>query len=297
MGDKKKYLQKKIGAFLYRMLGLIKYSEFLYFLKMKEKIDLKNPQKFNEKLMWLKIYTQNPLKSQCADKYAVRDYLIKKGEGACLNKLYGVYDSSKEINWDELPHAFVLKVNNASGAIIVCEDKETLNREATSKKIDRWLKENYYTYYAEPHYQAIPPQLICEKYLKSGTHSVPVDYKFYCFDGIPKVMMMCVQRETGHPKFYLCDLEGTILPYNQAGKEALKEGIYKVELPATISEMCRISKNLASEFPFVRMDYYEINGAVVFGEMTFTPSACLDSNLHLEGELEMGEMINLPIQI
>lgn len=269
-------------------------SKYIYRKVFGKNLDLKNPKTYNEKLMWLKLYWREPLKSICADKYEVREFIKEKGEEECLNELYGVYDNAYDIKWDELPSKFVLKVNNTCGANIICDDKSKFDEKATKKKLNLWMKDKYYRIGAEIHYKNIKPRIVCEKYLDTDAGLLPIDYKLYCFSGIPKVIMICLERETGTPKYYLCDLEGNILPFNLTGQKAIESGLTKLELPKVTEEMCEISKNLSNQFPFVRMDFYEYNGRAIFGEMTFTPATCLDYNITEEGEKIMGEWIELP---
>lgn len=272
----------------------VQSSKYLYKSSMGKKLNLKHPKTYNEKLMWLKLYLRNPLKSVCADKYAVRDYIKERNEEECLNELYNVYNSVEDINWEELPEKFVLKVNNTCGANIICNDKQKISKEETLKKLKRWMKDKYYLRYAEIHYKDIEPKIICEKYLETDAGILPIDYKIYCFNGKPKVIMICTERESGKPKYYLCDLDGDILPFNKTGVMSIENGISKIELPKVTKEMYRISENLSKPFPFVRVDFYDYNGKVIFGEMTFTPAGCLDNNILPIGEKIMGEWIELP---
>ena len=272
-------------------------SKYIYKKKFKKILDLQNPSTFNEKLMWLKLYWENSLKSICADKYAVREYIKKMGEENCLNELYSVYNYVEDIEWDKLPNEFVLKVTNTCGANIICNDKSKLNEKETLDKLTRWMKDKFYFRFAEIHYKDIKPTIICEKYLKPEKGLVPIDYKVYCFNGEPKVMMLCTGRGSGNLKYHFCDLEGNILPFDDTAKLSIKNGINKIELPHTVAEMYRISSVLSKNIPFVRIDFYDHDGKVVFGEMTFTPCACLDNSISEEGEHIMGDWIKLPKNI
>lgn len=266
-------------------------SKYFYRKTFKKKLDLKYPRTFNEKLMWLKLYWQNPIKSICADKYKVREYIVNEGLKECLNQLYGVYNKPEEIIWDNLPEKFVLKVNNTCGANIICNNKHELNEIEVKKKLKTWLKDKFYLKNAEIHYKDIPAKIICEKYLETDQGFTPIDYKIYCFNGEPKVVMLCKDRDIKDVKYYFCDLEGNVLPYDSMGEELLRKGVTHLELPECIEEMYSISRKLSKSFPFVRMDFYDYNGQAIFGEMTFTPCACLDNTLTERAEREMGEWI------
>jgi len=286
-------LKNQLRSFAY-LLGPKKHSELLYYKEMNKRLNLSSPTTFNEKLMWLKLYEDNHLKAICADKLEVRKFVSDKGESQCLNELYNFYNSSNEIRWEELPNSFVLKVNNTSGANIICPNKENLDIALTSYKLDKWLQEKFYKNYSEMHYKNIEPKIICEKYLKPKKGLLPDDFKLFCFHGITKVVMVCTERETGNPKFYMTDLNGKILPYNPTGKKAIEMGETYIKLPSSIGEMDRIARKLAKDFTFVRADFYDIDGNVVFGELTFTPQAGMDSNILEEGERTMGDWITLP---
>jgi len=289
---KKSYDHKKM-KFYFNVLGPEKHAEILYRKHFGNYLDLKNPTTFNEKLNWLKLFWNPSVKSICADKYEVRQYIIEQGESDCLNQLYGVYEAVDEISWEKLPHSFVLKVNNTCGANIICADKDELNEIDVKKKLKGWLKDKFWKNSSELHYQFIEPKIICEKYLETDAGFLPIDYKIYCFNGKPKVAMICVERESGKPKFYLTDFTGKILPFNKRGIETIREGITSIELPKVIKEMYDLSTKLSKHFPFVRMDFYDYNGRAIFGEMTFTPRGCLDNNISAEGEKIMGEWIDL----
>lgn len=285
---------KTIGMSSLTKISPVVSSKILYSIRFKKNLNLKEPKTYNEKLMWLKLYWREPLKSKCADKYGVREYIRNLGEDKCLNDLYNVYSKTEDIIWEDLPKSFVLKVTNTCGANIICDDKANLDKKETLKKLNKWMNEKFYLRAAEMQYKNITPKIICEKYLKPQNGFLPIDYKIYCFNGEAKVIMLCTDRETGNPKFYLCDMNGEILPFNRTGIESINNGIKKIKLPSTIDEMCRLSKKLSSPFPFVRMDFYDHDGNVIFGEMTFTPAACLDHNITEQGEQIMGEWINLP---
>lgn len=306
MNLKKKIKEKPYIAHYYRKIKYMKNSilteispeytsKYLYKKKFNKELDLNDPKTYNEKLMWLKLFWKEPLKSKCADKYEVREFVKEKGEEQCLNELYGVYNNVDEIDWEKLPNKFVLKVNNTCGANIICNDKEKLNKSKAKRKLKIWMKDKFYRINAEMHYKDINPKIICEKYLDTDAGFLPIDYKIYCFNGVCKAIMICTDRESGSPQFMFCDLDGYILPFSLESKESIKRGITKLNLPESIKEMCEIANKLSMNLPFVRIDFYDYNGKAIFGEMTFTPSACLDKDITEEGEEVMGGWINLPI--
>ena len=180
----------KLGRRFKQMLTRISpklNTKVVYLTKFKKPINLKHPQTLDEKIQWLKFntYYQNPLITQCADKYAVREYVEKSGCGEILNELYGVYDWVEEIPWETLPNQFVIKWNFGCGQNLIVFDKSKLDIEDAKRKLNEWYKirNTFYLTYSEMQYKGIPPKLICEKLIETESGDVPVDYKLYCFNG------------------------------------------------------------------------------------------------------------------
>lgn len=253
-------------------------------------LNLKNPQDFNEKLQWLKLYWRHPVKVQCADKYEVRSYLRDRGCEEALNELYGVYDDVSEINWDSLPQQFVLKTTNGCGSNIICSDKRQLNKAETVTKLKRWLKTNFSLVAGETHYSEMTPRIICEKYLKTPSGLLPIDYKVFCFNGEPRVILVITSRETGHHQRFFFDL-------NWNPMELTKIRVLDQELPArprSLEQMLDYAGKLAKGIPFVRIDFYDVDGKAVFGEMTFTPVGCAAPYYNENASKMLGDWIQLP---
>ncbi|HDR7563178.1 TPA: hypothetical protein QCX51_000335 [Bacillus mycoides] len=258
----------------------------------KRPLDLKNPITFNEKLQWLKLntYYNNPLITQCADKYAVREYISKRGCSEILNDLIGVYDSFNEIDWDKLPERFALKVNHGCGYNLICTDKKKLSYKEVKNTVDKWMESDYWKRRAEVNYKYISPKIIIENYIETDEGVLPEDYKFYCFDGKVPYVMLCVGRESGHAKYYIFDRDWKVMPFSQDALNISKDKLPKK--PDGIDELFEYAEKLSEGFPFVRTDLYLINGKVIFGELTFTPGGALDTDLQ-QGDIVMGEMIDL----
>ena len=169
---------------LYSMLSKVSpklNSKILYFVKMKKKLNLKKPETFNEKIMWLKLneYENNELITLCVDKYEVRKYVKKSGAEEILNDLISVYNTPEEINFDELPNQFVLKCNHGAGYNIICKDKNKMNFTKVKSVLNKWLKEDYWALSSEMQYKNVERKIICEKYLKSNNYQDLEDYKIY----------------------------------------------------------------------------------------------------------------------
>ncbi|WP_212667924.1 ATP-grasp fold amidoligase family protein [Virgibacillus pantothenticus] len=257
-------------------------------------LDLSNPRTLNEKILWLKLntYKNNPLVTQCADKYLVREYVKTSGCEEILNELIGAWNTVDEINWNELPNRFALKVNHGCGYNIICDNKDDLNIKQTKKQLSKWLKEDFWKLNAEINYQYIPKKIICEKYIQTKSGSLPEDYKVYCFNGVPQFVMLCIDREKEDPKFFYFDRSWNLMPYT---KDAIENIDIKIKKPKGIDDMFKYAEKLSKPFPFVRADFYLNNGKTIFGELTFTPSAGLDTSRLPKTDKTLGKFLKLPI--
>ena len=269
-------------------------TKFLYWRRLGKKLDLNNPKTSNEKVLWLKFntYYKNPLVIQCADKYAVREYVEKCGCGEILNDLYGVYDKVSDINFDKFPNKFVMKLNYGCGMNLICTDKSALNIKKTKRMLGRWMRSLQHLRLSEMHYSYIPKKIICEKFLDTHNNAAPDDYKIYCCNGKPYYVMVCIGRDKGRPKFYYFDCEGILQ------REMTRDGLeapadFQYEKPQGWNEMICYAETLSAPFPFVRTDFYLVDGKVVFGELTFTPAGGLDSRKLEYTDKLLGDLIDL----
>jgi hypothetical protein len=260
------------------------FLKFLYKRTYGFPLDISNPVTFYDKLIWLNFNKPNPLKGRCADKLAVRDYLMELGLGNHLNDLLGVYQSVNEINFTNLPDSFVLKCTHGSGMNIICRDKASFNYRKSLKILNKWLKLDYSEMYGEFHYKSIPPRIICEKHLGNCIR----EYKVYCFHGAPKYILICEGRFCGPIKWYLYDFDWN---YTRCLKNHLPDP--QLTRPENLNEMYGFCERLSSEFDFVRVDFYNINSKILFGELTFYPSAFMDSETTEEINIELGKLLNI----
>lgn len=272
-------------------------TRVVYFMKFGKPINLKNPKTLDEKIQWLKFntYYNNPLVTQCADKYAVREYVEKAGCGEILNELYGVYDCVEEIPWDTLPNQFVIKWNFGCGQNLIVQDKSKLDIQKAIKKLNVWygIRDTFYLTYSEMQYKGIPPKLICEKLIETESGDLPVDYKFYCFNGVPDCVLVCNKRgqlERG-AEYYFFDKDWKLKRYNKRGKEAPEDFI--LPKPDGIEQLFEYAAVLSKPFPFVRADFYLEKGKATFGELTFTPCGGFDVNRLPETQLLFGKMVKI----
>lgn len=288
-------IRKKVLRKIYSLLIKISpvlASKVIYYKCFRRKLNLKQPTYFNEKLMWLKLNEDDSLKAKCADKYLVRDYINSLGYSKILVELYKVYDSVEEIDFEELPNSFVMKCTHGCGFNIICPNKDELNIEDTIRKVNNWMKIDYGLYMAELHYSKIKPRIIVERFLGDKVNGkVPLDYMIHCFNGNPSVIEVGLNKSTLGKKEILFNKEWEKLPYNEASVN-FKDTIVK---PERLDEMLDIARSLSSRFTYVRVDLYCCNNKIYFGELTFTPAACLDKDFINNADYLMGQLLDLTV--
>ena len=267
-------------------------SKYLFRKAFDRPLDLSNPQTLDEKLMWLKlnVYQNNELVSQCADKLRVREYVRECGYESILNDLYGSWDRPQDIPWDRLPASFVLKCNHASGFNLLCPDASSIDRIQAMHKLQGWLARDYWRFLAEVQYRSIPKKVIAERFLGNGAPLV--DYKLYCFNGEPLYVLACTGRTaTNKPAFYFFDQAWHLCRLTRDGQEAPED--FTLPRPPHLDTMLECARTLSAPFPFVRADFYDVDGRLYFGELTFTPAAALDINRLPQTDRMFGDLLHL----
>lgn len=259
-----------------------------YRIAFGKKLNIKNPQDFNEKIQWLNLYSKNEARVKCSDKYLAREFFIEHGLSEYLPNLLGVYENAEEINFEDLPNKFVLKCTHGCGYNVICQDKNKLNIEQAKKDLNKWLKEDFGAEAGETHYSKIQPKIICEEYIEGIGEQVPVDYKIHCFNGKAKFVLACVDRYKELSLLFY-DLNWNRLEYQSKAWYSEK----KANKPTRLNEMIEISENLAKDFDFVRVDFFESNGKLYVGELTFTPNAGRIKYMSTETLKEVGKMLNI----
>lgn len=289
---------KKKKAKMYFRIGLTQISPKInsyanYIIAKKRFPNLNRPKTLDEKLMWLKLYyyANDSIVKKCADKYAVRQYLSQQGYADMLNELLFAVDRVDDIPWESLPEKFAIKWSFGSGFNIICADKKSFNKEKAIQKLSWWGDIPYWKMYSEMQYKDTHPKIIGEKFLENNNGGFPVDYKFYCFNGQPKCVMLCTERETGIPKFYFFDRDWNLLRINKWGQMAPSN--FTVKKPDCIDKMFQIAEDLSKPFPFVRLDLYDKNGKIIFGEFTFAPSGGADPNRLPQTDKFFGDCLDL----
>ena len=262
--------------------------------RMGYKLDLNNPKTFNEKIQWLKLNDRQPEYTTMVDKYAVKDYIAKTiGKGYVI-PTYGVWDSFDEIDFDKLPEQFVLKCTHGTGDVVICKDKKQLDLLSAKRTLEKALTTDYYLRSREWPYKNVPKRIIAEKYMEDSETCEARDYKFFCFNGRPDCVMLCYDRHSSTgAKFLFFDSNWELKKYNFRGQ--LITGDVNYLKPDRLDDMFGLAEKLAisTKAPFVRVDFYEINGQVYFGELTFYPDSGFDSNILSETDNRFGTMIKL----
>ncbi|MDD7150703.1 MAG: ATP-grasp fold amidoligase family protein [Bacilli bacterium] len=273
-----------------RILADKTYLKIYFKCKMGYKLNLKNPQTFNEKLQWLKLYDRNPEYTKMVDKYEVREYIKEKIGEEYLIPLIGVYDKFDDIDFDELPNQFVIKCNHDSGGLVICKDKGKLNIEETRKKINKSLKRNYYYSGREWPYKNVKPRIIIEKYMEDSNKSDLIDYKLFCFNGIPKIVLVCSERFSSSN---MCetwfDMNWKLIDMTESGHRVDST----ISKPKQLKKMVELSKKLSKNIPFIRVDWYEIGDKLYFGELTFYPASGFEKFEPKEWNKKIGDMLSI----
>lgn len=270
------------------------YIKKMFRANMGHELDLDAPKTFNEKLQWLKLFDRKPEYTVMADKYLVRRYIGEKLGGEYLIPLLGVWDSPDDIDFTSLPEQFVLKCNHNSGlGMYICRNRSELNEKKVIAGLRKGLNQDYYLRGREWPYKNIPRKIICEKYMTDSPESKDFsDYKFFCFNGMVDCVMLCLERSSGNTKFYFFDRDWNLKRYNIRGKNA-PEG-FTLPKPDNIDKMFEIASELSKGLPFARIDLYNAEGKIFFGEITFYPDSGFDANLLPETDEYFGSLITLP---
>lgn len=270
------------------------YLSLLYPLYMGKRLDLKNPRTMNEKLQWLKLYNRKPEYKIMVDKLQVKKYITNQLGAEYVVPTLGVWDNFDEIDFNSLPNRFVLKTNHGGGntGVVICNNKQIFDKKSAKIKLERSLKSDIYNNLREWPYKDMGKKIFAEELLGEGCDDI-VDYKFYCFDGFVDSVLLCVDRQIGDPKFYFFDQNWQLKRHNKRGKMAPKD--FTLPKPDNMDKMFEIASQLSKGIPFLRVDLYNVNGHIYFGETTFFPASGFDANRLPEADLYFGNLIKLPI--
>lgn len=274
--------------------GHVPADEFLkktYRIKLGRELDLENPVRYTEKLQWLKLYDHRPEYTLMVDKYGVKKYVAERIGEEYVIPLLGVWDSADEIDFSRLPDRFVLKTTHDSGAIIICKDKKNFDIRAAKKKLNHFMKRRYYDCNREWPYKNVRPRIIAETYMEDSTYKELRDYKFFTFGGEPKVLYIAQGRGKGEPTVAdFFDMDFNHLPFTIDHDMA----DIPPSKPQCFEEMKRLAAILSEGTPQLRVDFYEVDGRVYFGEMTFFHCSGMEAFHPDIWDQTFGDWVTLP---
>ena len=266
------------------------YLEYIFYKRFNKRLELHKPVLFPDKLQWLKLYDRNPLYTQLADKFRVREYVQQKVGEEYLNELIGVYAHPADIDWSKLPTKFVLKANHGSRSNLICTNKHELDIKQAVADLTAWLNTDYYAFSREWPYKHIQRLIICEAFLEGHPKWGLMDYKILCFDGKPMIIHLHVGRYTDHRVSYF-DLNWNRQPYTLSGVKEIDEDIPK---PDNFAQMIDIASTLSQGIPYCSVDLYNTNGKIIFGEITFTTAGGFRLFIPEKYNRVFGDLIKLP---
>jgi len=263
------------------------------------KIDWNNPLDFNEKIQWLMCYGDTSLWSKLSDKILVKEFVKERGYGDIVVPTLGTWKKAEDIDYDSLPDKFVLKCNHDSGSTHIIDKTAGFDKEAVNRDLDKHLKVKFGYVNGETYYNRIKPMILAEEFLDfgdTGLSSSVIDYKIWCFDGKPYSIWTCYDRTAGSVYVNSYDLDWNVHPEHSVFTEHYRDGEGKVPRPKTLDRMLEIASDLSKGFPEVRVDFYDINGKLYFGEMTFASYAGKMDFFTPEYLKELGDMVKLPLK-
>lgn len=274
------------------------YLKRKYKACMGKELNLDSPQTFNEKLQWLKLHACKPEYTMMVDKYAVRKYIANTIGKEYLIPLLGVWDNPDDIDFDSLSNQFVLKCNHNSGlGMCICKDKNKLDIAKVKAELRKGLQQDYYLTNREWPYKNVARKIIAEKFMEDDNDNADlglIDYKFFCFNGTPKFAYVAQGAAKAYKsKINMMDLEWKSMPFQRTDHPQFEKVPDK---PINFQKMVELSKILAKDIPFVRVDFYEINSKLFFGELTFFPGSGYIPFEPEEWDYKLGEWIRLPMK-
>ena len=267
------------------------YIQLLFFRHLHKRINLEQPKAFNEKLQWLKLYDRNPEYTKMVDKYAVKQYVSEKIGSEFIIPTLGVWDNPEDINFSDLPDRFVLKWNHDSGSIVICTDKSILDRREAVSRLKSRQKFSGFWYAREWPYKDVVPKVIAEKYIEDSSGYLN-DYKLMCFNGKVRCSFVCTDRFSGDGlKVTFYDRSWNQMPFSRH----YPVSDMPVPRPKNYDALVHLAEKLSEGIPFVRVDFYDVNDRVYFGEMTFYPGSGLEEFDPEKWDYVLGSWLELPV--
>jgi len=267
------------------------YLQLQYFCRIKEWSSFKKPKRFNEKLQWLKLYNRKPEYTTMVDKYSVKEYVQKAAPDCKIIKTLGVWEKFDDIDFNALPNSFVLKTTHDSGGgVVICSDKKNFDFDKARSIINSHLSHNWFWRGREWPYKNVPPRIIADEFMVDESGTDLKDYKWYCFNGKPRMLLLCSNRSKGDVRMDFYDEHFNHLPLERSYPNAE----HPLPKPDGFEKMLSIAEQLSKDIPFVRVDLYNINGDIYFGELTFFPGGGLSKFKPDEWDFKMGSWLKLP---
>lgn len=278
---------------LYRNMQDEEYLKRMFKARMGYELNLNNPQTFNEKLQWLKLYDRKPIYTTMVDKYAAKQYISDLVGAQYVIPTYGVWERFDEINFDNLPDKFVLKTTHDSGGIVLCDSKSQFNYGLARRKLEKSLKNNYYYYGREWPYKDVKPRIIAEELLESSSGCEIRDYKLHCINGKVRFLYVTSDRFNGNglkADYFDENFEKLDIQWG------LPNSSYTMEKPKNFELMKKIAEKFSKDIAVLRVDFFEVDGRVYIGELTFYDGSGF-AKINDDWDLKLGKMITLPRNI
>lgn len=276
---------------LYNNVSDGEYLKRRYDAFMRKKLNLEEPCTFNEKMQWLKLYDRKSIYTLLVDKVKVKDYVADKIGSEYVIPTLGVWDKPEDIQFEKLPKRFVLKCNHNSGlGMYICNDRTLINEKRVKRNLRKGLKQDYYLSSREWPYKDVPRKIIAEENIAIGTEELK-DYKFMCFNGRVKCSFVCSDRFSGDGlKVTFFDREWNVMPFERC----YPKSNVQIAKPNNYDKMIELAEKLAKDIPFVRVDFYDLDDRIYFGELTFYPGSGFEEFRPEKWDWELGSWINLP---
>lgn len=273
-----------------RMIPDKMWLQIKFVVRMGKFPNLNHPKTFNEKIQWLKLHNRKPEFSVMVDKYEVKKLIAEQIGEEYLIPTLGVWDKIEDVDFDALPNQFVLKCTHDSGGLVICKDKQSLDLEKAKKKISSSLSNNYYWHGREWPYKSVKPRIIAEQYMVDESGVELKDYKIFNFGGEPKLIQVDFNRFVKHTK----NIYDTQWNYQNVAINYPTDPNVDIKKPECLDKMLELARELSKGIPFLRTDFYVIDGKIYFGELTFSPGSGFMKMTPEIFDLEMGSWIPLP---
>lgn len=266
------------------------YLKRMYHGLTGKRLRLEHPVTFNEKLQWLKLYDRRPVYTTMADKYAAKQYIADRIGADYVIPTLGIWDRAEDIDFDALPSQFVLKTTHDSGSVVICRDKRTFDVKGAAETLNKSLNRDYYSLFREWPYKDIKRRILAEEFLDAGEEKVPNDYKVLCFNGVPKTISVHTGRFTNHRAYFFSPdwkpMEIAFPPY-------VPDQSIEIKQPEHLQEMLRLARTLSNGIAFLRTDFYEVDGRLYMGELTFFPASGFKKFVPPQSDETLGSWLTL----